>query len=76
MLHFLLKMAGTIPVIPPDEGFPVGAVVVALTDISGGSSGNVPCKDMVISRSAVITLTDGVGLGMMGDRAVLMFIGW
>ena len=64
------------PVIPPEDGFPVGAVVLAFTDMLGGSRGKVPWSDATVSRSAVIVSIDGVGSGTMGDSGVSTFIGW
>ena len=61
---------------PPEEGFPVGVVVVVLTDIVGGSRGNVPWSVAVCSSPAVMTSSDGVISGMFGGVGGSTFIGW
>lgn len=63
------------PVIPPEEGFSVGAMVLAFTDMLGGSRGKVPWRDATVSRSVVIVSIDGVGYGTMGDRGVSTLTG-
>ena len=73
---FPSKIAGAIPVMPPEEGFPVGAVVVVLTDIVSGSRGNVPWSVAVHSSPVVITLSNGVRSGTFGGVGGSMFIGW
>ena len=72
---FPSKIAGAIPVIPPEEEFPVGLMVVVLTDIAGGSRGSVPWRDMVVSRFAVMVLMEGLGSGTVGDKGVSTLIG-
>ena len=66
MALFPSKIAGAIPVILPFEGFPVGAVVVVLTDIAGGSRGNDPWSVAVRSSPVVMVSSDGVISGTFG----------
>ena len=76
LLLFPLKMAGAIPAIPPVEGFPVGPVVVVLTDIVGGSRGSVPWSVVVCSSPEEMASSNEVGSGPIGSAGGSTFIGW
>lgn len=47
-------------------------VVVALTDMSGGSRGRVPFNEVVALRLAAMESMDGRGFGTMGDIGLLL----
>ena len=66
MALFPSKIAGAIPVMLPFDGFPVGTVVVVLTDIVGGSRGSDPGSVAVRSSPVELVSSDEVISGAFG----------
>ena len=70
------NMVGAIPVMPPKDRFPVGPVVVVLTDIVGGSRGNVPWSVAVRSSPMDMALSDEVRFRVTKSMGGSTLIGW
>jgi hypothetical protein len=59
-----VKIFRAIPLNLPEGVF---VVVVLLTDISGGSRGRVPCREMMGFIEVTRVSMEGVGSGMAGE---------